>query len=137
MAQQVTTHQEAIIRELFHKVFHEGNLNTADQYIAPNIEHHFLHKKVNGLKEWKQFALSLHEAFPDLRYELTDFVIEGDKVAFRWEGRATHKGELWGIASTNKKLIWHGMTLCQLQNGKVTKAWTYSNFAEVFGSLAV
>jgi steroid delta-isomerase-like uncharacterized protein len=137
MVQQVTTHEETHVREMFHKVFHEGNLDAADQYVAANMELHLLHKRMNNLLEWKQLAMTLTQAFPDIQYECEDFVVEGNKIAFRWEARGTHKGEMWGVPASDKKLIWHGITLFHFEEGKISKGWTYSNFSEVLGSLAL
>jgi predicted ester cyclase len=136
MPQQVATHHEALIRELFSKVFHEGNIQAADQYNVNDVELNFLHKRLTSLAEWKQMAQALRNAFPDLHYELYDFVVEGDKVAFRWEARGTHKGELWGLPASNKKLVWHGLSLYRMRGNKIGKGWTYSNFAEIYGSLS-
>lgn len=136
MAQQTVTHHETLIREMFSNVLHEGKMHEADRYLTHDVQLHLVHKNLNSLNEWKELAQSTKEAFPDLRYELSDFVIEGEKAAFRWEGRGTHKGEFWGLLPTGKKLVWHGLSLYHFKGGKISQAWTYSNFSEIFSKLS-
>lgn len=60
---------------------------------------------VNGMtyhgRDGARASVALYRALlPDLRFEVVDQVVDGDRVASRWVLRGTHRGrpvELWGI----------------------------------------
>ena len=65
----------------------------------------------------------LYKGFPDLDIQVADMVASGDKVLVRFEAPGTHTGDFIGIAATGKKVVWKGLVLYQLKNGKLTHAW--------------
>jgi len=44
-------------------------------------------------------------------------------VAFRWTINATHQGELMGMPATGIQVVWTGITIAHLANGKVVEMW--------------
>lgn len=51
----------------------------------------------------KQFMQLLWKAFPDIRIKPDDIIIEGNKVACRYELTGTHEGEFMDLRPTNKQ----------------------------------
>jgi predicted ester cyclase len=47
---------------------------------------------------------------------------EGDKVVMAWTATGTHKGDLRGIAPTNKKISIEGITISRHANGKLVES---------------
>lgn len=50
-------------------------------------------------------------AFPDLHFEITDMIAEGDQVLTRWVMTGTHQGEYLGAQPTGIKVRVEGMSL--------------------------
>lgn len=48
---------------------------------------------------------------------------EGDRVAIRWSVTGTHQAEFMGIPATGKQVTVRGMTLDQIEDGKIKKSW--------------
>jgi predicted ester cyclase len=49
----------------------------------------------------KAILFNTHRSWStDQHATIEDLVAEGDKVACRWSGRATHQGDLMGVAAT-------------------------------------
>lgn len=46
-------------------------------------------------------------------------VSDEDTLVMRWRSSGTHKGDLGGIAPTNKKIVVEGITINHIQNGKI------------------
>ena len=44
----------------------------------------------------------VHAAFPDLRWEIEDVIVEGDKVVTRTSWGGTHTGASMGIRATGR-----------------------------------
>src|SRR5215208_8530119 len=52
---------------------------------------------------FRQFIHLLWKAFPDIRIMFEDIIIEGNKVAGRYNLTGTHKGEFSDLKPTNKQ----------------------------------
>ena len=87
------------------------------------------------VKPQAELAQILHVAFPDLALQVQDLVAEGDKVASRWSATGTHRGPLFGIPPTNERVTWTGMTLDQLEGGKIVFTKTNWDAFELFQKL--
>jgi steroid delta-isomerase-like uncharacterized protein len=59
-------------------------------------------------------AAALLEAFPDLRLERIELVIDGDRHADRWVLSGTHSGTLFGVPPTGKKVRVEGATFTRM-----------------------
>jgi predicted ester cyclase len=76
-------------------------------------------------------------AFPDLHVTSEDIFSEGDKVAYRWTGRGTHKGELLGIEPTGKEVTFRGIDVLRSAGGKVVERWSEYNALEAMQQMGV
>ena len=59
-------------------------------------------------------AVALLSAFPDFHLERIELVIDGDRHADRWVMTGTHRGELFGIAATGRRVRVEGATFTRL-----------------------
>lgn len=75
----------------------------------------------------EQNVQTYRRAFPDMRMEVVDSIASGDKVVVRWRATGTHKGELFGVPPTNRRVTTEGMTEMRVVNGKITEAWEQWN----------
>jgi steroid delta-isomerase-like uncharacterized protein len=66
------------------------------------------HEEMPGLERSKAGVKQLFHmyraAFPDLRMEVQDLVVEGDKAVARVRATGTHQGELMGMPASGKKV---------------------------------
>ena len=116
---------KTVVRRLFDELWNKGNLLVADELIAPTYLHHDdstpdLGKGPEGEKKRVNFYRT---AFHDLRLNIEDLLAEGETVVARWSCRGVHKGELNGIAPTNKQFAITGVTICRLANGKIVEGF--------------
>ena len=65
----------------------------------------------------------LKPAFPDLIVEIHDMLAAGDKVTTRKSFHATHKGEFFGVAPTNRNVVIDVIDIIELRNGKCVAHW--------------
>ncbi len=61
---------------------------------------------------------ALKQAFPDLRFDLTDVVAEDDKVVAVWELRGTHRGPYFGIPPTGRSVRQCGISVYRVAEDK-------------------
>ena len=72
---------------------------------------------------FKQFIYLLWKAFPDIRIMFHDIIIEGNKVACRYNLTGTHKGEFMDLRPTDKQFRVNGMTVFSFRDTKCTERW--------------
>ena len=75
----------------------------------------------------RDFAM-VQQAFPDLRISVEDQIAADDKVVTRWIARGTHQGEgtLPGVGTirpTGQQVEIQGITIHQIQDGKIVETW--------------
>ncbi len=115
---------KALVRRIVQECFSKGNLAAADEVLAANyVDHNAPPGIPPGIAGFKQLVTMYRAAFPDLQVTVEDMVAEGDKVVVRWTGRGTHKGELMGIAPTNKAVTVTGIGIDRIANGKIVEHW--------------
>ena len=116
---------KAPVRRVFEQMFNEGNLDVADELLAPGYVDHdpSLPQDVHGPEGFKEYVGMYRAAFPDLHVQIQDQLAEGDRVATRWTGTGTHNGELAGITPTGKQVTLPGMEIVRIANGKLVEGW--------------
>jgi predicted ester cyclase len=115
---------KAVVRRVLAQVFNEWNLAAADELIAPGYVYHEPGTpELPGPDGFKQLVGIYRTAFPDARITVEDQVAEGDKVATRFTGRGTHRGELMGIAPTGKAMTVTGIVVSRVAGGNVEEEW--------------
>ena len=116
---------KALIRRNFEVIWSQCNLEAADEILAPEYIGHIaaLPDAVHGVEAFKQVVMLFHLAAPDIRFDIQDQLAEGNKVATRWIGRGTHKGELMGIAPSGQRLSVTGMSFHLIENGRIQESW--------------
>jgi steroid delta-isomerase-like uncharacterized protein len=75
---------------------------------------------IEGAKAAHQIMLT---AFPDYQTVIDDLVAEGDKVAARITMSGTHRGSFMGIAATGKHVLFTGMYIARIADGKIVEHW--------------
>lgn len=117
---------KALARRSIEEVWNQGKLALINEFYASNLNVHDRNVPggtVTGTEGFKQFVQIYRTAFPDLRFKVDDQIAEGDKVVTRWTATGTHKGDMMGIAPTNKFGTVAGVDINLYQGGKVVEAW--------------
>ena len=90
----------------------------------------------------KAYTQGFINGFPDLHFELTQKVAQGEYVVINWVGSGTHTGPLptptgATLPATGKKASVSGSTTYQFKNGKAVKGWTYWDMVSMLSQLGV
>jgi steroid delta-isomerase-like uncharacterized protein len=130
---------KALVRR-YTDLFNRNDL-PAEEVVAPLASGFVYHRPgmpdVTGLAEVKHSIEMYRSAFSNMHQTIEDMVAEGDKVACRWSGRATHQGELMGIAATGKAITITGIVIYRIANGKIQEEWDYSDVLGLMQQLGV
>ena len=112
----------ALVRRLVEEVWNKGNLAVFGELVSDKyIGTHPIIGTVRGIEGFKQEVQTFRAAFPDLRLDIDDIGMSGDRVFLRWTARGTHRGAFMGIQASNNKGQVQGITLSRFAEGKVVE----------------
>jgi steroid delta-isomerase-like uncharacterized protein len=112
---------KALVRRFVEEFWNEGNAAAADELMAIDAAIHMPTGEVVNLDGLKSFAGTFRGAFPDWHSTFEELIAEGDRVAERWTGRGTHRGELQGIPPTGKRVEVPGSVFYRIVGGKIVE----------------
>jgi steroid delta-isomerase-like uncharacterized protein len=92
---------------------------------------------VVGRDGYRQAMQMYFTAFPDLHFAVEQLLPSGDYVVSRYTATGTHRGDLMGIAPTNRRAETHGCTIAEIKNGKIVRGWVYWDTGHLLRQLGV
>ncbi len=115
---------KALSHRILDELWNKGNLGLIDELYPPDYVNHSAPPGIPPDREGlKQFVTMYRHAFPDVQMTVEDQIAEGDKVVARFTTRATHTGELMGIAPTHKQVTVTGIVIGRYVDGKPVETW--------------
>jgi steroid delta-isomerase-like uncharacterized protein len=94
----------ATMRRLF-ELISAGDIDGFGEHVAEDFVEH---EKMPGLEPSKEGVKQMFRmyraAFPDLRMEAEDVLVDGDKAVARVRATGTHQGEFMGLPATGKSV---------------------------------
>lgn len=120
-----------IMRRYFVEFSETKDLDLIDELLADDYVTYTPMPGLGNDREANMQMLAMYaEALSDFEVTLEDVLAEGDLAAARWTVRATHQGELMGVAPTGERVEISGHTIIRIRDGKITEEW---NIADVRG----
>jgi len=109
-----------VIRRLYDECINPGRLErlpelVSDDFIGAQGEH--------GPAGFAANINGLRAAFPDIQVTVDDVIADGDRVVVRTHWQATHTGAFHGIAPTGKRITNTSISIYQLADHKLVRAW--------------
>jgi len=128
---------EALVRGFFEDAINTGDLDAFDRYCGPDYVWHGGADPgglgdVHGLEAFKAAVKTFFTGFPDLRVEILDMLVEGDRAAVRFRETGTHEGEFVGIAPTGRTVTFAGMGIYRAEGGKLVEEWFVDDSRAIF-----
>lgn len=88
-----------------------------------------------GRHPQKHVGRLIFEAFSDVRVEVEDQIVEGDRVVERHRASGVHAGEFMGIAATGRRVSWTGNHIYRIADGRIAEAWSEVSLWELLDQL--
>ena len=132
---------QTILHRWFEEVWTQRRESTIDELMADNYVSHGLPgpdgREVQGRDAFKPFFRHYCQAFPDLRIDVEDVLVDGDRVAVRCSVTGTHTGPGVAAGPTNKPATFTGMSIVRIENGKIAEAWNTFDFLSMYKQLGM
>lgn len=79
----------------------------------------------------QKFMREFLQAFPDLHHTVEELIAEGDRVVARFSAQGTHTGKWKDYPPTGKSIHYTGVTIVQVEDGKIIHHHTWWDRMEV------
>ncbi|HKC50459.1 MAG TPA: ester cyclase [Myxococcota bacterium] len=124
------------VRRFFLEFKKRANLDAVDETWAEDSMLHLGGTALGrGTQPQKSVGRQIFEAFSDLRIEVEDQIVEGDRVVERHRAVAIHAGEFMGISATGREVSWTGNHIYRIADGRIAEAWSEVSLYELIAQL--
>jgi steroid delta-isomerase-like uncharacterized protein len=115
-----------LVRKIVEEMFNRGNLGIATEIFAADFVdrgHQQVAEKKDGPQGFAEFVKSVRSALPDLNATIQNMVAEEDFVAMWNTATGTHRGELFGMPPSGKRIQMRDFHFFRFSNGKIVEHW--------------
>jgi predicted ester cyclase len=120
---------KALVRHLFEEVYNRGNLDVADELLAPDFAWK-LPGKDAGIEVYKQWIASQLAASSDLHFSIEEQVAEGAKVVTRLIGSGIHDQKGFeGFAPSGVRITIEAIIIHRVVEGKIVQERNKADFS--------
>jgi steroid delta-isomerase-like uncharacterized protein len=127
-------HNKDVVRRIVDEMFNEGRLDVSPEIFGPSFVdrgHEGATATEPGPQGWADFVKAIRLALPDLNATIQNMVAEGDYVAMWNTATATHKGELFGVPPSGKRIQLKDFHFFRFADGKIVEHWNQVSVAPV------
>jgi predicted ester cyclase len=131
---------ETKIQQVGEEAWYKGNVDALDEvYATDYVSHRPPFPDLNGLEAAKQYVAGSRLGYSDYQTIYTEWIAEGDSIAYRYTMRMKHTGVSPSIPipPTGKELTLEGCVVVHVKNGKVIEEWEYSDYLGFLQQLGV
>lgn len=106
-----------------------------DEIVDPNFVDWDGPDPTNGREAIRRAVPTLLKALPDASFTVEQLIGEGDLVAVRVRGQATHTVEVRGIPPTGKHITWTENEIFRLKDGRLIESWGEGGLDEALAEI--
>lgn len=115
---------KALYRRWFEEVVSRGDLDLADELLAPGYVLHFPGAPAPVDREGHTGLVQMFRAgFPDWVETVDDVIAERNRVVIRVTGHGTHDGDFQGIPPTGRQVTATGVGIARIENSRIAESW--------------
>jgi predicted ester cyclase len=125
---------KALVRRFVEEVYNRGNLDAADELLAPDyVDHTVPSGKYAGREGLKRGVAKLRAFTSDLHVNIEEQIAEGEKVVTWIIGSGTHdRGAFFGLAPSGERMTIEFITISRVVEGKIVEEWGVSDSSAVW-----
>jgi predicted ester cyclase len=102
-----------------------------DDTVVPHIVCHgfpgFPDGEFRDRESYKAFFRIFRQSFSDMSFETLKTIATEEFVSAHWEIWATHSGDFQGIAPDGARVVFDGVALYRMEDGKIAETWLTIN----------
>jgi predicted ester cyclase len=122
----------------FEEVWNQGREDVMDEIFPPEgIAHGLGDAPVRGAEEYKPFFRAFKSAFPDINVTISEYMLNGDRIAAHCRATAVHAGKGLGFGPTGRSVDFEFMAFATIKDGKIMEARNIIDFAGMYQQMGV
>jgi predicted ester cyclase len=111
-----------IVRRFYEEFGNTGKLDGIDEIIAPEYTEVYDGKRyATGIEGAKAHITGVRQTYPDLHITIDRQIAEGEWVATCITAKGTHKGFWLGMKPTNRPVVFAGVNVDRVVDGKIVE----------------
>ena len=111
-----------LVRRYYEEIVNTGDISSIGNFIAPDYtEVHEGKRYVIGIKGAKDHILGVRQTYPDLHITIDQQIGEGEWVVSCITAKGTHKGTWLGIKPTGKPVVFTGVNVDRVVDGRIVE----------------
>ncbi len=116
---------EAIVRRWIELGWQHGDLTVVDELHAPDFVDHDPGGRSPDNRGFKEGIGALYRAFPDLRAEVEDVVVDraAGTAAVRWSAVGTHTAPYLGAPASGRRIAFKGIEIVRIRDARISERW--------------
>jgi len=127
-----------LIERYYNELWNQWSFPLVDQFLSPAVRFHgSVGVSVVGREAFLDYVHLIRSAFPDFHNTLEETLAEEDKVAARLTYRGTHQGKIFGVEPTGKHILYEGLALFRIGDGKITEGYVLGNVIHLLEQLGI
>ena len=120
----MSAENEQLVRRFFEEFCNGRRAEVADEIVSPDYVSYGPQAPPAVGPEEVKARVGLYQEAVAGHWDVLDVFSVGDRVAVRWIGRGTHRGELMGVAPTGADIAVDAISLFRVSGGKIVEEWT-------------
>ena len=136
----MSNESRTLVHEWFERVWNQQQREAIDELMAADACVHGLKGAdgcdVAGTSAFHGMHEVFCEAFPDIKVEVEECLVDGDRIAFRCTVRGTHRGASLGVAPSGREVEFAGMGFVRVRDGQIVEAWNTFDFLAMNAQIA-
>jgi steroid delta-isomerase-like uncharacterized protein len=123
-----------LIERFYHEMWNRFDKSIVPEILTEDLQFRgSLGQTKSGHGEFGEYVDFIQRAFPDFSNEIEEIISEGDKAFARLTYRGTHRGEVFGIAPTGRRIQYAGAAVFKFREGRIAEVWV---LGDVYGLIA-
>ncbi|RDU38024.1 hypothetical protein DRW41_00140 [Neobacillus piezotolerans] len=127
-----------IVQRFHDEVLNERKYENTSEFVSPQFVFCSNNSPASeGMESFRKYMSVFQDGFPDLTFETLHMAEEGDVVYLYWKGSGNNTASLMGMPPTNKYVEIQGISLFELDQGKIKMNRVVFNTVDMFQQLGV
>lgn len=120
----MTADSQALVRRFYAEVWDRGDEDVAREILHPDLAFRgSLGPERSGVDGFIGYMRSVLAALGEFRCDIEDLVATGTRAAARMSFTGIHRGELFGVPATGRRVTWAGAAFFTVADGRITALW--------------